>query len=206
MCVVREKPTEDRNVSARYTKIKGTDDIQFNDRARIVAWIADSSMSNEISGNRKFAEMVGLITMHWNKLHDLVRQCFPAALGGNALFTGPALDAIKSDATQRDVVLAVLMAVLASDQHTGLRQRANALFKNIGNLSGERNGFIHSSWARVNDSKIQPSGMLKKVHRSLNGDPLEQGHALLQAIYSMQSEVMDLMIELQTATAHQSHH
>lgn len=152
----------------------------------------------------ELARLIGLITMQWNRLHHYACACFPFALGGNANFSGAVLDAIKSDDTQRKVVLAVVRKEAERHQNQSLSDRAKVIFNRIGALSSERNGFVHSAWIQSGDEGILPNSIHTKPHGGINQDQIRtQAHDLIAKIKILEDEVIALGQELLRATAPQ---
>jgi len=154
----------------------------------------------------ELAMLIGKITMEWNLVQDAVRYCFLMTMSGDVKAAAAILDAIKSDDTQRNVTLAAIQAAFDADDQIALRTKAAALLNSLGELSGKRNAFVHSSWTREGDGPIEVSAFLKKPHGSIHGmAPIAEGVETLRRLIDALDQVRNLIAEIQSAKRLQAH-
>jgi hypothetical protein len=105
------------------------------------------------------AALVGHVTLAWSNVHSQVFRifallCDPIGKRSEAVFF-----ALKSDASQREITLAVINETLSEP----LRRKAAAMFGRISGLAGERNLAAHTMWATLMPvGKIVPNPSVRK--------------------------------------------
>ena len=128
-----------------------------------------------ISELEKLAALIGKTNMGWNSIHFYFFLMFHRLSGMSPEAAFATLNAIKSDAGQRNVVVALATHVLThetldrSDEGLASNKRLLEWLKKTvaatTHFSGDRNAATHTLWARYSDGTIRPHGALPKNKR-----------------------------------------
>jgi hypothetical protein len=104
------------------------------------------------------AALLGHVTLAWNDCQSMVMQIFHTLSGTSWAQSTSVFLALKSDQSQRDITVALLLAVLNRADDDGLRQLGTSLVGQLGSLAGERNAATHTMWITVMPSrKVEPT-------------------------------------------------
>lgn len=138
--------------------------------------------------------LIGSIASTWNMLtlfsHILLHKALLPASGA----AGPILSTIRSDSTQRDVILAAATYALNNSEGADLLKRIRVCFAEIQKLSGQRNAFIHSAWATsAKEPHISPLIPSPKLTKNV----AEQGRALNRAAKKQVLELHNIIMDWQ---------
>jgi hypothetical protein len=132
------------------------------------------------------AALVGHVTLAWSNVHSQVFRifallCDPIGKRSEAVFF-----ALKSDASQREITLAVINETLSEP----LRKRARVIFGRINRLAGERNLAAHTMWATLMPTgRVIPNPSVRKPPR-LEDDFERQFQALNGKLRELFRELM----------------
>jgi hypothetical protein len=109
------------------------------------------------------AALLGLVSLAWNDCHSMVLNIFHTVSGMSWTKAQAAFLAIKADQAQRDMTIALLNAVLATENDSRMLELGTSLLGKLGGLAGERNLAAHTMWiTTLPDRKIVPHpGIMK---------------------------------------------
>jgi hypothetical protein len=94
---------------------------------------------------RPYVAALGQLTLAWNDLHLALAMLFCSVMGGGNV--GPFLaiwNALKSDRSQRDILLAAAMAILHNGGSLKLAEEITWICKRTDVLEESRNNDLHS--------------------------------------------------------------
>jgi hypothetical protein len=98
--------------------------------------------------------------------------------------------ALKSDQSQRDITVALLLAVLNRADDDGMRQLGTSLVGQLGSLAGERNAATHTMWITVMPSRrVEPHPAIPKP-KILKPDFKSQFEGLTQKLRKLFRELL----------------
>jgi hypothetical protein len=97
------------------------------------------------------AALVGHVTLAWSNIHSQVFRIFALLCGTTKRQSEAIFFALKSDASQREITLAVINETVSEP----LRDKGKAIFGRINGLAGDRNLAAHTMWAT-----LMPAGMI----------------------------------------------
>ena len=104
------------------------------------------------------AALVGHVTLAWSNVHYLVFEIFRMLAGMEDRCAGAVFFALKSDASQRDITLALIKERVSDET----QRKAGSLFGRISGLAGERNLAAHTMWVeKMPDGKIVPNPSIR---------------------------------------------
>lgn len=117
------------------------------------------------------ATLIGRVTLEWNHVCDMVFHTFWQLSGMELEQARAVFYALKADSAQRDITSAIARVRLKDDPK--LCMRFLDVLRKIGQISGERNAAIHTTWTvSVPDFVIVPSPKAPP-HGKLNVDEFE---------------------------------
>lgn len=96
--------------------------------------------------------MIGQMAMAWNGAHFFLYQIFVRLSGMHPAMAGSVFFAVRTDAAQRDMVVAAVKTALDGEEHQELRTRTLDAIKTLGGLAARRNVALHTVWAFLTDS------------------------------------------------------
>lgn len=155
---------------------------------------------------QEFAYYIGTIAMLWNQIQGTVRLGATVANGGNDVtFWSDLLGVVKNDDIERRIVAKIVENRLKAPQHADLKKRFLAFTDELGRMSGERNGFLHSAWSS-RETDFGAEGMFGRTHGAMKADGA-LGHAreFCERLMTTRKTLMDLLAEIQRATSPGSH-
>jgi hypothetical protein len=131
------------------------------------------------------AALLGHVTLAWNDCQSMVMQIFHTLSGTSWGQSTSVFLALKSDQSQRDITIALLLAVLDRAEDDGMRQLGTSLVGQLGALAGERNAATHTMWITVMPSrKVQPHPAIPK-RKALQPDFKSQFENLTQNLRNL---------------------
>ena len=151
------------------------------------------------------ALIIGQITMQWTTIQVAISYIFRRLSGLDKVRAEIIFSCVKSDATQREVTLALARALLAPQPE--LLGRLEKLFDKIGRYSGERNAAAHTMWAvKLPEGLVIPYPTASHHRRLKVHDHITQFDRLLNNLGKAFREVMKLDADIATAMAEHSSH
>jgi hypothetical protein len=134
------------------------------------------------------AALVGHVTLAWSNIHSEVFEIFSLLCGMQGRRSEVIFFALKSDASQRDVTLAIINEILSEP----LRNKAKTLFGRISGFAGERNLAAHTMWAtRMPDGNITPNPTIRQPSL-LRQDYEQQFNTLIVRLRDLFRDMLDL--------------
>jgi hypothetical protein len=138
------------------------------------------------------AALVGHVTLAWSNVHSEVFAIFSLLCGMEGRRSEVIFFALKSDASQRDITLAIVNEMLSEP----LRKKAKMLFGRISGFAGERNLAAHTMWAtRLPAGNITPNPSLRQPSL-LRQDYEQQFQTLIDRLRDIFRDLMDLRAEM----------
>jgi hypothetical protein len=132
------------------------------------------------------AALVGHVTLAWSNIHSQVFRIFALLCGMTGRQSEAIFFALKSDASQREITLAVINETLSEP----LRKKGTVIFGRINGLAGERNLAAHTMWATLMPAgKIMPNPSVRKPSR-LKDDFEQQFQTLIEKLRELFRELM----------------
>ncbi|MGO9686542.1 MAG: hypothetical protein ACLPTZ_28870 [Beijerinckiaceae bacterium] len=126
------------------------------------------------------AALIGRVAIAWNDLNYILSYLFerfsvmPSDRAAAVYFS------LKSDATQRELLMAVAKIALAP--HPDILQSFKDCMGQINALAGERNAAMHTSWAvAVSGDRFVPAPQIP-THRALKPDFAAQFQSLRERL------------------------
>jgi hypothetical protein len=117
------------------------------------------------------ATLIGQVVLEWNHMHDMIFHSFWQLSGMSREQAQAVFYALKADSAQRDITAA--LAKVRLSEYPDLQATFLTLIKQAGQLNGERNAAIHTTWTvSVPDYKIEPSPSAPP-HGKLNVEEFE---------------------------------
>jgi hypothetical protein len=155
-------------------------------------------MTSEISHDQlqeEHAALIGRVTIGWNSIQYRVLQIFARLSGLDFEEAKAVIYALKSDASQRDVTIALAKVVLEKRDPKTFNHML-IIFDAIGRSSGVRNAAAHTHWVvNTRDSIVQPHPQLPK-HRRLADDHVKQFKHLLVEYISLTRHLNQILNDL----------
>ena len=137
------------------------------------------------------AALLGHVTLAWNDCQSMIMQIFDTLSGTSWGQSTSVFLALKSDQSQRDITVALLLAVLDRADDDGMRQLGTSLVGQLGALAGERNAATHTMWITVMPSrKVQPHPAIPK-RKALKPDFKSQFENLTQNLRKLFRELLN---------------
>jgi hypothetical protein len=124
------------------------------------------------------AASIGRVTIAWNECQETVFHIFFLLSGMTWENAQAVFFALKSDATQREITIALLPASLATTNDEALRKKLTCLLNTLGRLSGQRNAATHQMW------------LVDAEKRSIHPHPSMPKRKLLNQDFKAQFEVL----------------
>lgn len=156
--------------------------------------LTNELVSNPVTGDQTdleeqyaaHAALVGHVTLAWSNIHSQVFRIFALLCGLNGRRSEAVFFALKSDASQREITLAVINESLSEP----LRKKGAVIFGRINGLAGERNLAAHTMWATLMPAgKIIPDPSVRKPPR-LKDDFEQQFQSLIGKLRELFRELM----------------
>ena len=136
-------------------------------------------------------ELIGRVTIAYNEVQFIWSLLFSHFLWGDRGLAKGMFNAIRNDATQRDVIAAAAEVTLS--HHPAVLSESRRLMKRTNELVAERNAAIHTFWDRnLVTGAYMPTPSLPK-HGKLRDDPVEQFAALRDELGEVRTELLTLM-------------
>jgi hypothetical protein len=136
------------------------------------------------------AALLGHVTLAWNDCQSMVMQIFHTLSGTSWAKSTSVFLALKSDQSQRDITVALLLAVLNRADDDGMRQLGTSLVGQLGSLAGERNAATHTMWITVMPSRrVEPHPAIPKP-KILKPDFKSQFEGLTQKLRKLFRELL----------------
>jgi hypothetical protein len=136
------------------------------------------------------AALLGHVTLAWNDCQSMVMQIFHTLSGTSWAQSTSVFLALKSDQSQRDITVALLLAVLNRADDDGMRQLGTSLVGQLGSLAGERNAATHTMWITVMPSRrVEPHPAIPK-RKMLKPDFKSQFEELTQKLRKLFREFL----------------
>jgi hypothetical protein len=155
---------------------------------------------------QEFTYYIGTIAMLWNQIQSMVRLGATIANGGKDVgFWSDLLGVVKNDDIVRRMVAKIVERRLEAPEHADLRKRFIAFIDELGRMSGERNGFLHSAWSS-RETDFGAEGMFGRTHGAMKADGA-LGHArkFCERLMKTRKDLVDLLAEIQRATSPEVH-
>lgn len=138
------------------------------------------------------AELIGHITLAWSNVHSEVFGIFKILCGMKGRRSEVIFFALKSDAAQREITLAIINEVVSER----LSNKAKTLFGRISGFAGERNLATHTMWAmRMPAGNVTPNPMIRPPSL-LRDDYEQQFQTLIVRLRDLFRDMMDLRSEI----------
>jgi hypothetical protein len=138
------------------------------------------------------AELIGHITLAWSNIHSEVFDIFNLLCGMPGRRSEVIFFALKSDASQRDIALALINETASEP----IRNKAKTLFGRISSFAGERNLATHTMWAtRMPAGNITPNPTIRQP-ALLRKDYEQQFQTLIVRLRDLFRDMMALRHEL----------
>jgi hypothetical protein len=137
------------------------------------------------------AALLGHVTLAWNDCQSMVMQIFHTLSGTSWVQSTSVFLSLKSDQSQRDITIALLLAVLDRAGDDPIRQLGTSLVGQLGSLAGERNAATHTMWITVMPSrKVEPHPAIPKP-KMLKPDFKSQFENLTQKLRKLFRELLN---------------
>jgi hypothetical protein len=137
------------------------------------------------------AALLGHVTLAWNDCQSMVMQIFHTLSGTSWGQSTSVFLALKSDQSQRDITVALLLTVLNRADDDRMRQLGTSLVGQLGSLAGERNAATHTMWITVMPSRnVQPHPAIPK-QKALKPDFKSQFENLTQNLRNLFRKLLD---------------
>jgi hypothetical protein len=137
-----------------------------------------SASENENRYYNEHAALLGHVTLAWNDCQSMVLGIFHQLSGLTWDKAAAVFLALKSDQAQREITIALMGAVLNTDNDSGMRDLGTRLIGTLGKMAGERNAATHTMWVTVlPERKVEPHPTLPKP-KTLRPDFKSQFEAL----------------------------
>jgi hypothetical protein len=144
---------------------------------------------------KEHAVLIARVTIGWNHIQYRILQIFVRLSGLSFEEAKAIIYTLKSDASQRDITIALAKVVLEKRNPDALKMMLK-LFDAIGRASGERNAAAHTLWVLFpDDNTIGPHPELPKHHR-LTDDHIGQFKDLLNLYYSFERGMVNILFAL----------
>jgi hypothetical protein len=139
----------------------------------------------------RHAALIGGVSLAWNDVHSMVLFIF-ADLSGMPWERAEAVYfALKADQAQRDITIALIQTVLASENDRPLRELGSKLMGQIGGLAGDRNLANHAMWVTMHPSReIVPHPYVSRS-KLVKEDYEAQFSVLTQRLRKLFRELLD---------------
>jgi hypothetical protein len=109
------------------------------------------------------AALLGHVTLAWNDCQSMVMDIFHELSGMSWEKSTAVFLALKSDQSQRDITVALMVAALNGANDKDMCEMGTRLIGQLGNLAGERNAATHTMWVTVMpDRRIEPRPSLPR--------------------------------------------
>jgi hypothetical protein len=112
-------------------------------------FFAMSDTEDEDRYYKEHAALLGHVTLAWNDCQSMILNIFHELSGMSWDKSTAVFLALKSDQSQRDITVALMMSTLYRANDKPIREFGTSLVGQLGKLAGQRNAATHTMWVTV---------------------------------------------------------
>lgn len=140
--------------------------------------------------SESFEAILGNVSIAYNRVQYVWLMLFGCYLMGDTKLAKSMFEALRNDASQRDMIMAAANVALAAEPT--ILSRTKILMQQTNALSAERNAAVHTFWDKeLSTGALVPTPGLKK-HGKLEDDTAQQFRRVISDLEGLYYELLTL--------------